>query len=284
MAASGGALTYHAGDWHEGNPALMGPLTHGVWLASTVFDGARAVAGLVPDLDRHCTRVVQSARAMGLDPMLTPGEIEELAWEGIRRFPPAAELYICPMFWAESGFVYPDPASTRFCLSVYELPLPPFAGFSACRSSYRRAARDMAPTDCKASCLYPNIARIGREAKARGFESAVVLDANGNVAEFAFTNLFMVKDGTVHTPAPTGTFLNGITRQRVIALLRQADIGVVERAIGFEELLTADELFATGNYAKVQPCTRLEEIHYPVGPTASLARTLYWDFARRHAG
>ena len=271
-------LTYHDGMWHKGNPRIIGPHSHGLWLGSTVFDGARAIAGKTPDLDRHCHRLIHSARLMGLSPMLTAHEIEDLALDGVRRFPKSAELYICPLFYAEDGFVHPDPDSTRFALTINVSPLPETKGITACRSSFRRPARDAAPTEAKASCLYPNISRACREAAMRGFETAVMLDPNGNVAEFAYANLFMAKDGAVHTPAPNGTFLNGITRQRVISLLRSARIEVIERAIAFEELLNADELFATGNYAKVAPCIRLENHDFPFGPVYTKARQLYWDF------
>ena len=275
----GKSVTWVDGQWLEGDPKILSARSHAVWLASVVFDGARAFAGVAPDLDRHCARVVASARFLGLAPTMTGDEIEQLAWQGIRRFPEGAELYVCPMFFAEEGFVMPDPASTRFVLSVYDAPLPPPDGFSACRSSFRRPARDMAPTEAKAACLYPNVARVGAEAKARGFDTAVVLDPSGNVAEFAYTNLFMVRDGVAHTPAINGTFLNGITRQRVIALLRDADVEVVERAIDFAELLAADEIFATGNYAKVQPCVRIEDRELSPGPVYAQARELYFAFA-----
>jgi branched-chain amino acid aminotransferase len=279
-AHGGEALTFVDGQWQAGNPKILTARSHAVWLSSVVFDGARAFGGVAPDLDRHCARAVASARILGLKPTMTGAEIESLAWDGIRRFPADAELYICPMFFAEEGFVVPDADSTRFVLSIYESPLPSPTGFSACRSSYRRPAKDMAPTEAKASCLYPNVARIGREAKDRGFDTAVVHDPNGNVAEFAYSNLFMVKDGVVHTPAANGTFLNGITRQRVIGLLREAGFEVVERAIDFVELLTANEVFATGNYAKVQPCVRIEDVELRPGPLYAKARELYFEFAR----
>lgn len=279
-ASTGRAVTFADGRWYEGDPKILSARSHAVWLASVAFDGARAFAGMAPDLDRHCARTVRSAEALGLAPQLTDEEITRLAWEGIQRFPADAELYICPMFYAESGFVVPDPASTRFVLTVYESPLPAPDGFSACISTLRRPAKDMAPTTAKASCLYPNIARIGREAAARGFDTAVVRDANGNVAEFAYTNLFLVKDGVVLTPAANGTFLNGITRQRVVALLRTAGIDVVERAVEVGEVLAADEVFATGNYAKVQPCIRVEGRTLQPGPVYRRARELYFAFAR----
>jgi branched-chain amino acid aminotransferase len=276
-------VTYVDGAWHDGNPKVLGPRSHAVWLGSAVFDGARAIQGRAPDLDRHCARVVNSARLMGLEPMLTGTEIEDLARDGIGRFTGDAELYICPMFYPEDGFIVPDPASTHFILTVHESPLPEPSGISACLSSFRRPARDMAPTEAKAACLYPNVARCLREAQAKGFETAVVLDPNGNVAEFAYANLFMVKDGVVATPAPNGTFLNGITRQRVIELLRSDGVEVIERSISFSEVLAADELFGTGNYAKVVPYTRIEDRELEAGQMTRRARELYFRFAGQAA-
>ncbi len=279
-ANGGGTITWADGTWLPGNPPVLGPRHHAMWLSSIVFDGARALRGWAPDLDRHCARVVSSARHLGLEPVLSGAEIEEIAWDGIGRFAADADLYICPMMYAEEGFICPDPASTRFVMTVFEAALPAPGGFSACLSSFRRPAPDMAPTEAKASCLYPNIARIGREVTAKGFDMGVVCDPDGNVAEFTYTNLFMVKDGIVHTPVPNGTFLNGITRQRVIALLGDAGTEVIERTLGFEELLEADEVFATGNYAKVHPCTRLENRTFQVGPVYEQARSLYFEFDR----
>ena len=280
-AKIGRVRAYVDGRWQDGSPRVLGPHSHAVWLSSVVFDGARAFDGVAPDLDRHCARVVASARILGLAPKLDGAQITALAWQGIRQFPEDAELYICPMFYAEDGFIMPDPDSTRFVLTVYESTLPAGDGFSACLSSYRRPAPDMAPTGAKASCLYPNVARCVAEAEEKGFDTAVVLDPDGNVAEFAYANLFMVLDGVVLTPAPNGTFLDGITRQRVIALLREAGLTVRERTIAFDDLLDADELFGTGNYYKVAPCVRLEDRDLEAGPVYRRARELYFAFARR---
>src|SRR5476649_1705842 len=105
MLAAMKALTYIDGIWHEGNPPLLGAMSHATWLSSIVFDGARAFDGCTPDLDKHCQRVTRSARSLGLAPMLTCGEIEELARDGVRQFARGAELYIRPMFFAEEGFI-----------------------------------------------------------------------------------------------------------------------------------------------------------------------------------
>ncbi|MGH6952876.1 MAG: branched-chain amino acid aminotransferase [Alphaproteobacteria bacterium] len=273
-------LVYYDGQWYDRNPAIMGPLTQSVWMATAVFDGARAFDRVAPDLDRHCERLIESARVMGLKPTQSARQVYELAWDGILRFPPETELYIRPMFYAEEGFVLLDPDSTRFTLSLLARPLAKPTGFSACLATQRRPAPDMAPTLAKAACLYPNVGFAMRAANAKGFETAVMLDAEGHVAEFATSNLFFVKDGAVHTPKANGTFLNGVTRQRVIQLLRDAGHEVLERSVTYQELLDADELFSTGNLNKVLPATRIEDRNLQPGPVFKRARELYFEFAR----
>lgn len=273
-------LTWFDGKWHEGNPPIVGAMDHGLWLASAVFDGGRAFNRCVPDLDRHSSRVIQSARAMGLAPMLDAERILELSLEGVRRFPPDAELYVRPMFWAKKGFIYGDPASTQFALCVYREPMPPATGFTATIAhSVRRPLPDTAPTDLKGAALYPNSGRGLREVESRGFQNGVVLDVMGNVAEFLTSNIFLVRDGTVITPVPNGCFLNGITRRRVIQLLRADGVPVEERAVRPEELAGADEIFSSGNFGKVTPVIRFDERHLQAGPVFRKARQLYWDFA-----
>ncbi len=274
--------TYFDDDWHEGNPPILGPRSHAIWLGSSVFDGARAFEGVTPDLDRHCARVNASARALGLEPTVPAETIYELARDGVGRFAPDAALYIRPMYWAEQGgymSVPPDPGSTRFLLTIYETPIPPPAGFSVTVSPFRRPSIETMPTDAKAGCLYPNNGRAIMEAKRRGFDNALVRDMLGNVAETGTSNVFMVKDGVVMTPAPNGSFLNGITRQRVISLLREAGVEVRETVLGVADFLDADEIFSTGNYSKVTPITRIEDRELQPGPIGNRARRLYWEWA-----
>ena len=271
--------TYLDGEWREGSPPVLAPNMQAMWLATVVFDGARSIQGHMADLDRHCARVNASAKVLGMNPIHTAEEIERLTREGVSRFSKEAELYICPMYYAEDGFITPDPDSTKFVLSIYEAPLPEPKGFRAIRSSFRRPSKDQAPTEAKASCLYPNVARSVLEARQKGFDVGVVLDPAGNVAEFSYTNLFYTKNGVVHTPAINGTFLNGITRQRIIQLLQEDGIVVEERSIDYVELSEADELFCTGNYSKVMPCVRLDERNLQPGPLYQRARDLYFGFS-----
>ncbi|GAB5470569.1 MAG: branched-chain amino acid aminotransferase [Rhodospirillales bacterium] len=273
------AWHFFDGDWHQGNPPIMGPMSHGFWMASTVFDGARSFEGVAPDLDRHCQRVVASAETFGLKSPYSPEEIQEIGEAGRKKFPKDVALYLRPAMWAETGFVAADPESTRFCFTLHESPMPPGDGMAVTKSPYIRPLANSAPVEAKASCLYPNSGRALSYARGKGFDNAVVLDALGNVAELATANLWMVKDGQAITPAPNGCFLNGITRQRVAKLLAESGIAVIERRVTYDDLLTADEIFASGNYGKVQPITRIEERSLQPGPVTKQAREAYWDWA-----
>ena len=286
MSTSTAALsqtwTWLDGKWVEGNPPLLGPRTHAMWLASSVFDGARAFEGTMPDIRAHARRVNDSAVKLGLSAKHDTDEIVDLAAEGVKRFGPNPALYVRPMYWAEGdgpGMVAPDPESTRFCLCLYEAPMPAATGFSLTLSPFRRPTLETMPTDVKTGALYPNNARALKEAISRGFGNAIVLDMLGNVAETATSNLFIVCDGVVITPAPNGSFLNGITRQRVIELLRGDGRTVQEERVSYQDVLTADEVFSTGNYGKVQPCTKVEDRKLPIGPVTRKARELYWAYA-----
>jgi branched-chain amino acid aminotransferase len=274
--------TYLDGEWREGNPPILGPRSHAMWLGSSVFDGARAFEGVTPDLDRHCARVNASARTLGLEPSVDVETMVGLVREGVKRFASDAALYIRPMYWAEQGgymSVPPDPASTRFLLSIYETPMPPPSGFSLTVSPFRRPSLECMPTDAKAGCLYPNNGRAITEARARGFDNALVRDMLGNVAETGTSNIFMARDGIVFTPIPNGSFLNGITRQRVIALLRENGVEVRETVLSVADFLDADEIFSTGNYSKVTPVTRIEDRALQPGPIHNKAREVYWEWA-----
>ena len=274
--------TYLKGDWHEGNVPIMGVRSHATWLGSSVFDGARAFEGVTPDLDRHCHRLNASAKALGLNPTQTGEVIIGLVKDGLKKFDKDAQLYIRPMYWGEGNgpsAVMPDPDDIGFAVSIYEAPMPAPTGFSITATPYRRPRADMAPVDAKAGCLYPNPGRALAYAKARGFDNGIMLDPDGHVAELATANLWFVKDGVAVTPSANGTFLAGITRLRMLGLLRQAGMAVEERVVSVDEILNADEVFSTGNAGKVQPVTRVNDKSLQPGPVFRKARALYWEFA-----
>jgi branched-chain amino acid aminotransferase len=275
--------TYFEGQWHEGDVRIMGARTHGAWLGSTVFDGARRFEGVMPDLDLHLARVNQSAIALGLKPKVALQTWLDLVHAGISRFDAAAALYIRPMYWAVDGAagggVRFDPESTDWCLSIYEAPMPKAGGFSFTLSPFRRPTAECMPVNAKAGCLYPNNSRALFEAYQRGFDNCVLRDALGNVAELANANIMIGRDGVVYTPAPNGTFLNGITRQRVIALLRADGVDVVEKTMQWDEIEAADEVFSVGNFAKVAAANRIDQRELQPGPLFTRAKQLYWDYA-----
>src|SRR2546425_1336979 len=159
--------TYFEGDWHPGNVPIMGPRTHAAWLGSMVFDGARAFEGVARDLDLHCAGVNQSAANFSLTPLVSVETWLGLVGDGLKRFDRDAELYIRPMYWAETGSpggIRHDPESTRWCLCIYEAPIPKPTGSAITLSRFRRPPAECAPVDAKAGCLYPNNARAIIEA------------------------------------------------------------------------------------------------------------------------
>jgi branched-chain amino acid aminotransferase len=275
--------TWIDGEWHDGNPPIMGPRTHASWLGSSVFDGGRFFEGVMPDIDLHSRRVNDSAVALGMKPTMQVGEMVELTKEGCAKFRSDQQIYVKPMYWIENdghGVITGDPDSTRFCLCLFDAPMAPKdAAMSITLSPFRRPTMECMPVNAKAGCLYPNNARAMLEAKDRGFDNAVVRDMVGNVAELTSANIFMAKDGQVHTPAPNGTFLNGITRQRVINLLQSSGYDVFERTMHYDDFLEADEIFSTGNYNKVTPVKRIEDRDLQPGPIGARARDLYWEFS-----
>lgn len=129
------------------------------------------------------------------------------------------------------------------------------------------------------AAFYPNNGRAILEAKMRGFDNALVLDMLGNVAETGTSNIFLVKDSHVLTPAPNGTFLSGITRSRTMTLLGDYGFKTTEKTLSVRDFLEADEIFSTGNHSKVVPITRIEDRNLQPGPVAKKARELYWEWA-----
>ena len=214
---------------------------------------------------------------------MEPKAIMDLVHEGVKKFAPGTALYVKPMYWGEaegSATIAPDPESTQFCLSLFEAPMPVPGGIS-------RDEVELPPPDARIHAhrfegrlpSIPTTPACIREAKEKGFDNALVCDALGNIAETGTSNVFMAKDGVVHTPYPNGTFLNGITRQRVIQLLRDDGVQVVEGTLRYEDFASADEIFISGNYSKVMPVLRIDSRDLQPGPFYRQARELYWAFA-----
>ncbi len=283
MAVGSNIRTYFNGTWHDGDVPIMNAADHGAWLGSSVFDGARSVHGLTPDLAPHLDRVNRSAEALMLTPTQTVDAMLEIAAEGLSAYPKDAAVYIRPMYWAIHGdpsAIVPKADETGFALCLEEIPMaPPEAAATLTRTRFRRPVLEDAVVNAKAGCLYPNNARMLAEARAKGFANALVTDAMGNVAETATANIFMAKDGEVFTPVPNGTFLAGITRARHIANLTADGIKVHETVLTFEDFEGADEVFMSGNMNKVTPVTQFDDTSYQMGSITRRVREMYWDWA-----
>lgn len=276
--------TYFEGRWHDGDMAIMKAADHGTWLGSSVFDGARRVDGLVPDLDLHCARVNASAAALMINPTISVENMVEIVREGLTAYSPEAAVYIRPMYWALEGglsAVMPkEDGGTGFAICLEEIPMAqPDLSATLTRTRFRRPVLEDAVVNAKAGCLYPNNARMLAEAKSKGFSNAIVADAMGNVAETATSNIFAVRDGVVFTPIPNGTFLAGITRARHIETLRADGVEVIEAVMSYKDFHDADEVFLSGNMTKVTPVTAFEDTNYQIGPMTRRVRDLYWDWA-----
>ncbi|MBV7408690.1 branched-chain amino acid aminotransferase [Maritimibacter sp. DP1N21-5] len=283
MATGTNLRTYFDGTWHEGDVPVMRAADHGAWLGSTVFDGARYVNGLAPDLDRHLARVNRSAEALMLRPAVSTEDMLDIVREGLSLYPKDTAVYIRPMYWGiDGGYmgIVPGEGDAGFAISLEEIPMAaPDASTTLTTTRFRRPVLEDSVCNAKAGCLYPNNARMLAEARSKGYGNALVADALGNVAETASANVFMVRDGEVLTPVPNGTFLSGITRARHIANLRADGVTVHESVLSFDDFRDADEVFLSGNMNKVTPVTEFDGTMYQHGPVTRRVRDLYWDWA-----
>ncbi len=275
--------TFWQGRWHEGDIPVMRAADHGIWQGSSVFDGARYVNGLCPDLALHCARLNASAEALMITPTVGLDEMEALIRDGLRAYGTDQAVYVRPMYWAIDGGdlgINPMPNSTAFAISLEQVAMPD-AGFqtTVTRTRFRRPVLEDAVCNAKAGCLYPNNARMLVEARTKGFGNALVADAMGNLAESATANVFLVKDGVVFTPTPNGTFLAGITRSRHIANLQADGVEVIEKVLTFDDAHAADEVFLSGNFAKVTSVRAFDGTQYNSRAMTERARRLYWDWA-----
>jgi len=283
MATGSNIRTYFEGTWHNGDVAIMRAADHGSWLGTNVFDGARLFEGVTPDLEAHCERVNRSAKALMIEPNVSTSQMVDIAREGLRLYPANAAVYIRPMYWSIDGApsaIVPEIGPTGFAICLEEIPMAAATATTTLTTTrFRRPVLEDAVVNAKAGCLYPNNARMLTEAISKGYGNALVADALGNVAETATTNVFMVKDGEVFTPAENGTFLAGITRARHISNLASDGTKVHETVLTFDDFHDADEVFLSGNMSKVMPVTEFDGTKYQTGPVTRRVRDLYWDWA-----
>ena len=261
--------------WREANVHV---LTHAMHYASAVFEGARCYNGTVFALDEHSERLIESARLIGFRLPWSSAEINA-AVEATIAANGLTDCYVRPIAWRGSEQMGIAAQHTKPHLAVAVWEWGAYFGDAAMAkglrlniAQWRRPAPYTAPTNAKAAGLYM-ICTLSKHAAAdAGYDDALMLDWRGQVAEATVANVFFVRDGALHTPAPD-CFLDGITRRTVIALARARGIEVVERAIWPEELATFEQAFLTGTAAEVTPLAEIGPWRFELGAlTQQLAK------------
>ncbi|MDD3182796.1 MAG: branched-chain amino acid aminotransferase [Alphaproteobacteria bacterium] len=260
-------------DWSE---AKIHVLSHALHYASAVFEGERAYNGKVFRLHDHTYRLHRSAQILGFQIPYAPDQINTVTMDLLKRNN-LMDAYIRPIAWRGSEDMGVSAHSKSIHLAIacwawpsYFSPEARQKGIKLIVSPWARPAPNTAPTAAKASGLYMICTLSKNMAEEQGCQDALMLDWRGQVAESTGANLFMVKDGQVHTPK-ADCFLDGITRQTVMGLARGLNITVIERAIMPDELAKADEVFLTGTAAEVTPVGQIGDWTYTPGAvTAAL--------------
>jgi branched-chain amino acid aminotransferase len=268
--------------WRE---AKVHVLTHGLHYGSCVFEGERFYQGRVFKLTEHSERLIASAALLGFEIPCSAAEIDEATRETVAAMG-FTDGYVRPLAWRGSEMMGVSAQSNRIhlAIAVWEwgsyFPIEArMAGIRLETSRWRRPSPDCAPTSAKAAGLYVICTLSKHAAENRGCQDALMLDYRGQIAEATGANIFLVKDGRIHTPTPD-CFLDGITRRTVIELAHRRGLEVIERAIRPEELGDFQEVFLTGTAAEVTPVGRIDDLTYTPGEITRILMTDYEALVR----
>jgi branched-chain amino acid aminotransferase len=253
--------------WRE---AKVHVLTHALHYASAVFEGARMYNGAIYKLQEHSERLHRSANILDFE---IPYSVEELnrACKETTEKMGLEDCYLRPIAWRGPEQIGVAAQATKIHVAIAAWDWPSYfnpeerkRGIRLTRAKYSRPAPFTAPTQSKAAGLYMICTISKHAAEKEGYADALMLDWRGYVAESTGANIFLVKDGAIHTPTPD-CFLNGLTRQSVIALARRKGVEVIERHIHPDELPTFNEVFLTGSAAEVTPVSEIAEHRFKPG-------------------
>ncbi|MEM6619808.1 MAG: branched-chain amino acid aminotransferase [Pseudomonadota bacterium] len=266
-------------DWRAANVHI---LSHAMHYASSVFEGERAYGGKIFRSREHSERLKNSARMVDFDIPWTVDEIEA-AKEATLKANGLSDAYVRAVAWRGSGEDMGVAAArnpVRLAVATWEWGAyygdAKMKGAKLDISRWRRPAPDTIPVHAKAAGLYMICTMSKHSAEAKGCSDALFMDYRGYVAEATGANIFFVKDGVVHTPKPD-CFLNGITRQTVIGMLKDRQIEVQERHIMPEEMEGFEQCWLTGTAAEVTPVGQIGDYHFEVGP---LTRSVAEDYEK----
>ncbi|MGR3344514.1 MAG: branched-chain amino acid aminotransferase [Paracoccaceae bacterium] len=257
-------------NWRDANVHI---LTHAMHYASAVFEGERAYNGKIFRSREHSERLHNSARLIDFEIPWTVDEIET-AKNQMLRANGLTDGYVRSVAWRGAGEdmgVASARNPVRLAIAAWEWGA--YYGDAKTRgakldiSKWKRPSPETIPCHAKAAGLYMICTMSKHAAEAKGFSDAMMFDYRGYVAEATGANIFFVKDGEVHTPTPD-CFLNGLTRQTVIAMLNERQIKVVERHIMPDELADFEQCWLTGTAAEVTPVGQISDYNFEVGALA----------------
>ncbi len=253
--------------WREANVHV---LTHALHYASSVFEGERAYGGRIFKSRDHSERLLRSGAALDMPIPWTVDQIEAAKAEAMQANG-LSDAYVRAVAWRGAGEdmgVASHRNPVRLAVAVWEWGAyygdAKMKGAKLDISKWKRPSPETIPSDAKASGLYMICTMSKHAAEAKGCSDAMMFDYRGYVAEATGANIFFVKDGEVHTPTPD-CFLNGITRQTVIGMLRERGVAVHERHIMPEELEGFEQCWLTGTAAEVTPVGQIGDYAFEVG-------------------
>jgi len=236
----------------------------------------------------HFTRLLGSARMLRMDLPYTAAQLVDILVELLRTEDMREDCYIRPLIYKATPTIGVRLHDLEDRFAVFALPYGQYLeqeeGMHVTISSWRRIDDNAIPARGKITGAYINSALIVSDAKAAGFDDALVLNEDGHIAEAAAANFFIVRGGVAITPPITANILEGITRRTVIQLLQEElGVEVVERNIDRTELYICDEAFSCGTGYQVAAVTRVDYRNIGnglMGPVTSRLRDLYFDIVR----
>lgn len=269
-------------DWRD---AKIHILSHGLHYASSVFEGERLYNGHIFKGPEHSARLIRSAEILGMNMPWSAAEIDSIKDEVIKANQ-LTDAYIRPVVWrgAEQMGISAQQTKTHMAVAAWEWGSyfdeeKREKGIRLKTSKWRKPAPDTAPTESKAAGLYMIGTMSKHAVEAEGYDDALMLDYRGYVAEASGANLFAVRDGVLKTPI-ADCFLNGLTRQSVMALAEKLGITVEETRIMPEELGDYQEIFLTGTAAELTAVGQIDDLTFEVGPVTRKLRDAYEEWVR----
>src|SRR5579864_2367289 len=276
--------------WYDGKlvpwkEARTHVLTHGLHYGSCVFEGQRIYAGKIYKLKEHTERLFKSAETLGMKIPFTEDEINQACIETCKA-QGIEDGYIRPVVFRGSEMMAVSAQNATIHVAIACWPWPSYfspaeklKGIRLDFAKWKRPAADTEPVHAKAAGLYMICTLSKHEAESRGHADALMLDYRGYIAEATGANVFFIKDGTLHTPIPD-CFLNGLTRQSVIAIAKAHQVPVLERHIKPEELEGFSECFLTGSAAEVTPVSEIGPHRFKPGALTEKLMNAYADEVR----